>query len=312
MDKKLISLVIPAYKEWASLAQFFSELNQELAKLSTYDFEIIFVNDGSTDNTWEEIVKITNDNSFVRWLDLSRNFGKEVALTAWLETAKGEAVITLDADWQHPVTKLVDFLAEREQWYHIVYNQRPTIAWASFFKKVSSTLFYKFFNAISDFKLEPGTTDYRLLDRVVVDQYLKFWERNRLYRWLIDRMWYTKKALVFDAQERIGEDWASYTFSKLMRLAMDSVTSFSIFPLKLVWYLGLMVMIIAVVMIMYMWIDIIFMDNSRSFNNTTFLVIFSIFLSGITLSSLGLIALYIANIHEEVMERPLYIVKEKI
>ncbi len=310
--KKIISIVIPAYHEGASLHSFFLSLRKVLNSISEYDFEIIFVNDGSTDNTWDTIKDISLHHDNVRWLNLSRNFWKEVALTAWLEYAKGDAVITIDADGQHPVEKISEFIEERKNWYKIVYNKRPQIVGATFIKKMSSRLFYSIFNKISDFKLEPWTTDYRLLDRIVVDQYLKFWERNRLYRGLVDRMWFSKKALVFDAKQRIWDQWASYSFSKLLRLAMDSVTSFSIFPLKLVWYLWLLVMIIAIILIVFMAIDIVMMDNSRWFTNTSFLVIFSIFLSWITLSSLWMIALYIANIHEEVMERPLYIVKENI
>ena len=310
--KKLISLVVPAYQERACISLFYNKLVDTLEGLTEYDFEIIFVDDGSTDGTWEIINTLSHETIYIKALHLSRNFGKEIAMTAGIDVATWDAVITLDADGQHPVEKILDFLQTREQWYDIVYNKRPNIQWSTWMKRFTSTLFYSFFNKISDFKLEPGTTDYRLMDRKVVDYFLKFREKNRLYRGLVDWMWFSKQALIFDAGPRLAGGQASYSYKKLRRLAMDSITSFSLFPLKLVWYFGIVVVAISMILICVMLYDIFFQDNSLNFNNTSFLVIFSIFLSGITLASLGMIALYIANIHEEVMERPLYIIKDKI
>jgi dolichol-phosphate mannosyltransferase len=281
-------------------------------KLSMYTFEIIFVDDWSSDTTWEHILKISKKDKRIRWIRLSRNFGKEVAISAGIDIAVWDAVITLDADGQHPVDKLWLFLEEWQKWYEIVYNQRPDTLWATWIKKLSSILYYKIFNAFSEFKLEPWTTDYRLMDRKMVDYFLKFREKNRMYRGLVDRLWFSKKALIFNAIERVDHGTSSYSYGKLFKLAMNSVTSFSLFPLKLVWYFGLVVVCISVVLMLFMFRNIVFQWNTMQFNNTSALVVCSIFLSWLTLASLGMIALYIANIHEEVMERPLYIVKEKI
>jgi polyisoprenyl-phosphate glycosyltransferase len=143
-------------------------------------------------------------------------------------------VITLDADGQHPVIKLPDFLQAREEGYDIVYNKRPQNDGATWTKKITSKIFYAIFNRISEFTLEAQTTDYRLLDRKVVDVFLQFTEKNRLYRGLIDRIGFEKKALEFDALEAIGNRQATYSYSKLIQLALNSITSFSVFPLKLV------------------------------------------------------------------------------
>lgn len=310
-DKKLISIVIPAYKEEKNISVIYNDLEVILNKLDIYNFEIIFVNDWSPDLTWFEIAKLCEIDKKVKWINLSRNFWKELAMTAWLEFAIWSAVITLDADWQHPPEKIPDFISKWEQWYEIVYNKRPKIDWASFVKKLSSKLFYYFFNKISDFKLEESTTDYRLLDRKVVDVFLNFREKNRLYRWLIDWLWFKKIALVFNAKRRIHWEWATYNYFKLYKLALDSVTSFSLFPLKIVGYLWLLITTFSCLIFFIMVLDKIWFIN-MGFTNLALVVVINTILIWIVLMSLGFMALYIANIHEEVIWRPLYVVREKI
>jgi glycosyltransferase involved in cell wall biosynthesis len=307
--KKLISLVIPAYKEEKNIPLIYKELQKTLKNLSKYNFEIIFINDWSTDNTWFEIEKLCNDDSHVRGINLSRNFWKEISLTAWIEHAKWDAVITLDGDGQHPVDQIPNFIKEWENWFQIVYNKRPKTHGASAIKKLSSKVFYKIFNSISEFKFEDRTTDYRLLDRVVVDYFLKFSERNRLYRWIIDWLGFEKKALIFDADSRLDNGESSYSYRQLWNLAINSLTSFSIFPLKLVGYFGLLMTLVSSVLFMFVIIDKFTVDKF-SFSNIAALLLINMALVGIVLMALGLIALYIARIHEEVQGRPMYIIKE--
>mgnify|MGYP002348731711 FL=1 len=309
--KKLISIVLPCYGEEKNIYNTYTSLLDVLKTIKKYDFEIIFVNDGSPLNDWFEIAKLAAKDKIVKGVNLSRNFGKEIAITAGIELSRGDAIITLDADGQHPVEKIPDFIHAWEEWYDIVYNKRPNIKWASFIKTFSSKIFYYFFNKISDFKLEPSTTDYRLLDRKVVDVFVSFKEKNRIYRGLVDWIGFNKKALIFDALP--NKEWrkASYNFFKLLKLAMDSVTSFSLLPLKIVWYMWILISIWSYLLFIFMLIDRNF-GNKLHFSNIAFAVVINTLLIWIVLVSLGLIALYIANIHEEVLNRPLYIVKEKI
>lgn len=312
MEKKLISIVIPAYREEKNIPLIYDELKKILWKVQDkYDYEIIFINDGSPDNTWDKIKKVCEKDKNVKWINLSRNFWKEIAITAWIEKAKWDAVITLDWDWQHPVEKIPDFLKEWEKWYDIVYNKRPKIKWASFIKKLSSKLFYGIFNLFSEFKLESWTTDYRLLDRKVVNYYLKFKEKSRLYRWLTDWLGFNKKALIFDAKERL--DWwnSSYSYKNLFNLAINSLTSFSVFPLKLVGYLWFFITFVSWLLLVVIIFDKLFF-NIFQFSNLAIVVVLNTILMWIMMMSLGLIALYIARIHEEVLDRPMYIVKDKI
>lgn len=312
MSKKLISIVIPAFREEKNISLITNELQEILETIKDkYDYEIIFVNDGSPDNTWFEIEKLCINNKNIKWINLSRNFGKEIAITSGIEQAKWDAVITLDWDWQHPVSKIPAFLSEWENWYSMVYNQRPDTAWASFTKKLSSKIFYKIFNSISEFKLEPWTTDYRLLDRKVVDYYIQFEEKNRLYRGLTDWLGFNKKALIFDANKRLdGWNW-SYSYKKLFELAINSMTSFSMFPLKLVWYLWSLITTLSSLLLMIVLFDKIFF-NFFQFSNISIVVVLNTILMWIVMMSLGLIALYIWKIHEEVLGRPMYIIKNKL
>ena len=312
MSKKLISIVIPAYREEKNIPLIYVELKDVLKTIEdTYNYEIIFVNDWSPDTTWEEIVKLWEKDKNVKGINLSRNFWKEIAISAWIENAAWSAVITLDWDGQHPVEKIPKFIKNWEKWYQIVYNQRPNTQWASFFKKLSSKLFYKIFNAISEFKLEPWTTDYRLLDRKVVNYYIKFEEKNRLYRGLTDWLGFKKKALIFDAKERL--DWWewSYSYGSLFTLAINSLTSFSLFPLKLVGYLWSIITFLSTMLFFIIIFDKL-LFNIFQFSNIAIVVVFNTVLMWIVMISLWLIALYIGKIHEEVLGRPMYIIWDTI
>lgn len=186
--KKLVSIVIPAYNEADGLEQFVLQLLAHLHTLSVYDREVILVNDGSEDTTRKSIESLALQDARIKAINFTRNFGKELAMSAGLQYAQGNAVITIDADGQHPIERLGEFLEAREAGSAIVYNRRPHIAGASWLKRGSSALFYRIFNTIAEFPFEPQTTDYRLLDRQVVDIFLQFKEKNRIYRGLIDWM----------------------------------------------------------------------------------------------------------------------------
>lgn len=218
-------------------------------------------------------------------------------------------MITLDADGQHPVDRIPEFISEWESGYDVVYNKRPETIGVSWYKRWTSAVFYRLFNMISEFQLEPGTTDYRLLDRAVVDAYLRFSEKNRIYRGLIDWLGFSKKALIFPAKNRVHGE-ATYSYKMLFRLAFHSLTSFSFFPLKVVGYLGSLIVFAGSVTLFFQFIDKIGITH-WGFSNIGIVIVINTIMVGVVLMSLGLIGIYIANIHEEVIGRPLYIVKKK-
>lgn len=311
MKKQLISIVIPAYNEEHSIQKIYHSLTQVMKTLSgSYEYEIIFVDDGSNDGTWNAIETIAKKDKKVKGICFSKNFWKEIALTAWIFRASWDAVITIDCDGQHPVDKIPLFIEKWKEGYDIVYNKRPQIQGASFIKKISSSLFYTLFNAISEFKLEPHTTDYRILDRNVINAFLQFKEKNRMFRGIIDSLGFSKTYLVFDALPN-NERTPRYTYKKLYNLAINALTSFSIFPLKFIGYLGVFITIIGIVTMGIMILDKLWVVHLW-FTNLAFVVVSNTILIGIELISLWLIALYIAKIHSEVIEKPLYIEKKTI
>ena len=311
--KKHISFVIPAYREELYLRETIALLMKELAVFSAeYSFEIVIVNDGSPDDTWWVIQSLSDEYEGIVGVNLSRNFGKEIALTAWLEQSRGDAVITLDADGQYPIDKIPLFLQKRKEWYKIVYNKRPVQQWVSWFKTMSSKAFYRLFSQLSDVQIESQTTDYRLLDREVVKVFLKFKEKNRMFRGLIDWVGFKKYPLEFDTLPPPQWRVASYTYSKLLRLALDSLTSFSAVPLKLIGLMGGCISFMSSLAICFILGHKIFFANTWWFTNLGLFTLFNTFFIGILMIGMGLIAMYIARIHDEVMDRPLYIVDEVI
>ncbi|MFA6080439.1 MAG: glycosyltransferase family 2 protein [Candidatus Gracilibacteria bacterium] len=311
INKKLISFVLPVYNEEKNIPYVYADLLEVLSRVSeNYEYEIIFVNDGSRDKSWEIIHQIGLQDKKVKGLNLSRNFGKELALSAGIDAAGGDSVITMDADGQHPVENIHDFLRFWEEGYEIVYNIRPENKGASWIKKLSSVLFYKIFNSFSEFKLEPGATDFRLLDRIVVDAYKQCGEKNRMYRGLIDWLGFKRKGVVFSSTKRLTGE-ASYNYRRLLKLAVNNLTSFSFFPLKFVGFIGVLITCSSSILLVFQALDKIGVIHMQ-FSNLGIVIVINTMMMGIVMISLGLLGLYIANINEESIHRPIYIVREKI
>ena len=273
-----------------------------------YEYEIIFVNDGSRDNSFLEIFKLSRDDAHVKGLDFSRNFGKEPALSAGCHLASGDAVITMDADLQHPASLIPELLAHWEKGAEVVYTVRKKNEGASLMKKMTSSMYYWLFNKITSVTTEPRSTDFRLMDKKVMDVFRRFPERERMFRGMVDWMGYKRARVEFDARKRLHGE-AAYSYAKLFRLALNSFTSFSMLPLKLAGYLGVIITTLSGVLLTVMVISEFF-AGWWVFTPLAILATVNIFLVGIVLISLGFVALYIARIHNEVINRPLYIVRE--
>lgn len=307
---KLISIVIPVFNEEKNIPLVFTAIKDVFEQLPEHDFEVIFVNDGSRDNSLLEILKLSREDSRVKGLDFSRNFGKEPATSAGCHHAEGDAVITMDADLQHPPELILRFLKLWEGGAEVVYTVRTLNTGASWFKKVSSKLFYFIFNKVSEVKTESGTTDFRLMDKKVIEVFHKFPERERMFRGMIDWMGYKREKVEFVARERIHGS-VNYSYSKLFQLAMNSLTSFSLLPLRLAGYIGIFIIVVSGLTLGGM-LTANWLADPNMFTPIAILGVSNMFLIGIVLISLGFIALYIARIHNEVINRPLYIVREKV
>ncbi len=307
---KLISIVIPVFNEEKNIPLVFEEVKKTFSACPEYAFEIIFVNDGSSDNSLLQILKLSREDNRVKGLDFSRNFGKEPATSAGCHFARGDAVITLDADLQHPPSLIPKFIELWENGTEVVYTVRKENKGAGWFKKISSKIFYWLFNRVSEVQTESGTTDFRLMDKKVIEVFRKFPERERMFRGMIDWMGYKRQKVEFVADDRVNGR-ASYSYKKLFQLAINSFTSFSLLPLRLAGYVGVVIIVVSGLLLTVMLITRWFIDPTM-FTPIAILGVSNLFLIGVVLISLGFIALYIARIHNEVINRPLYIVRERV
>jgi len=315
-NMKLISVIVPIYNEKENIPLFFEEFLKINEKLKdNYSFELIFVNDGSTDASIDKLYKLEDNNKSninIKILDFARNFGKEIALTAGIENASGDACLMIDADLQHPIELIPNFITEWEEGFDVVIGIREANKGEGVIKKFGSKLYYSIMNKISDTKITPRATDFRIIDKSVVEAFLRFTERKRMTRALIDWLGFKKEYIHFNANPRkFGQ--ASYNVIKLIKLALNSFVSHSLFPLKITGYLGIFITVFFGGLGLFIFIGRYFINNSfaLSFTGPALLAIFNAFLIGIVLSSLGLIALYIANIENEVKNRPLYIIRKR-
>lgn len=312
MEKRLISIVIPFYNEENNIPLVYRELKKILNN-ANYSFEIIFVNDGSTDNSSTELDKITAADHTVKVIEFSRNFGKEVAMTAGLDICQGAACILMDADLQHPVEMMHEFIKRWENGAEVVVGVRNKNKSEGLIKKAGSYLFYLTINAISETEITPSSTDYRLLDRIVIEEFKRLKEKNRMTRALIDWLGFKRDYVYFNANERLyGKP--SYNYLKLFRLAVSSYISHSLLPLKIAGYLGIVITSFSTLLGLVMFVDKFFLKDPYKmyFSGTAMLATIIMFLIGIVLSCLGLIALYIGNIHGEVVNRPMYIIRRRV
>jgi dolichol-phosphate mannosyltransferase len=310
---KSISIIIPAYNEEKNIFPVYTALKKVFASMEkTYEFSILFVNDGSTDNTIFEIEKLSKTDMLVKYIDFSRNFGKELATTAGINNCICDACIMLDADMQHPAELIPKFIAKWEEGNDVVIGVRKENKSDGWAKRLGSKIFYKIINQIADVYIMPSATDFRLIDRVVITEFNRFTETNRMTRALVDWLGFRQTYIYFDANKRL-HGTASYDFWKLFKLAINSFVSLSLMPLKLAGSLGIIITTVSGVAGLYILLGKYFFHTNfaSTFSDAENLAILILFLVGIILMSIGLLAIYVANIHSEVINRPMYVVRRK-
>ena len=309
--KNKIAIIVPTYNEEDNLHIFFKETNEIIQNLEDYTWEFIFIDDGSDDSTWRIIDEMSNSHKSVRGVRLSRNFGKELALTAGVleSTEELDAVILMDADLQHPPSTIPQLVQQWESGHQIVTTQRKSIRY-SMWREIGSNFFYFMLNNFSKLNIQQKATDFRLLDKQVVKVIKDFPERNRFFRGIIDWVGFKKTSIIFDSPDRAGGK-STFSFNGLFNLAVNSFTSFSLMPLKVTGYLGVAVTAISGILFLYMIITHLVLGLTL-FTKLAYFVVFNTLLFGIVLVALGLIAWYIGSIHTEVSSRPLYIVQDRV
>lgn len=309
---KLISIIIPVFDEEKNIPLLYDKLVKTFDGLKDkYDREIIFVNDGSKDKSGEIIENLANSKE-VKYIEFSRNFGKEIAASAGIHHCQGDAAIIIDADLQHPPELIPEFISKWENGADIVIGVRRENKNEGLVKKCGSILFYRIMNSIGDTKIIPNSTDYRLIDKKVIQEFNRFTEKNRITRGLIDWLGFERDYVHFKANGRnFGK--ARYDNLQLVKLAVSTFVGHSLFPLKFAGYLGILITFFSGALGIFIFVERYILGDpwSMHFSGPAILAVINLFLIGIVLICLGLTALYIANIHQEVINRPMYVIRSK-
>ena len=305
----LISIVLPVFREAEGILHFGETLIGVLNDLGL-PYELIFVEDDSPDRSFEQLRELHRRHpAVVRAMSLSRRFGHQASLAAGFDEARGEVVICMDSDMQHP-PHLVPFLLW--QWslgHQLVYTRRRKQEGRSPLKEFASQCFYRAINYLSEVHLEDGTADFRLMDRVVVDALRRFGERWLFYRGLVQWAGYRRVAVWYDAPPRFAGT-SSYTWKRMFRLGADALFTFSLFPLRLSYALGASALVLTLFYAIFTFVR--WAIGSGEAPGYTSLVLLVSALSGLNLICLGIVGEYVGRIHEQVKHRPLYLVKERI
>lgn len=306
---KKISILIPAYNEEKNLENLISTLNSQIAEVSAlaaYEWEYMFVNDGSRDNTLKMLEELHKTEPRVNYVNLSRNFGKENAMKAGMDYVSGDAVIIMDADLQHPVEAIPEMVYWWEKGYDDVYGRRTTRGKESWLRKKLSLAFYSMLQGTTRIEILQNVGDFRLLDRRVVDAIRQLPENQRYTKGLYCWVGYNKKEVLYEQKDRM-EGESSFNFKGLLNLAIEGITCFTTAPLRMASVLGFVVSIIALVYIAFTIVKTIVWGDAVQGYPTLLCAI--LFLGGVQLISLGIIGEYIARIFNETKERPVYIVE---
>ena len=309
-NMKKISIVIPVYNEKKVLEISYNKIKGILENIEQYDYEIIFVNDGSKDESISILEAISNEDSKVKIISFSRNFGQEAALTAGLKYVTGDAIVIIDADLQDPPELIPEMLILWEEGNEVIYGKRKRRKGESTFKLLSAKMFYKTLNALSDVEIPKDTGDFRLVDRKVVDVINSMPEHNKFIRGLFSWVGFKQYAYEYKRNERIAGK-SKYPFKKMWKLATDGIVSFSTKPLKIVGGIGILTIILSICILIYSLISFALKLNNLTPGWTSIMVAITLF-SGVQLLSIYIISGYISRIYDETRKRPEYIIEKKI
>lgn len=307
MTKKKISLLIPAYNEQEVLRHLYERLVKLAGENKGYDFEFLFVNDGSRDNTLEMIKSYAKDDERIAYVNLSRNFGKEIAMIAGLDHVTGDATVIIDADLQDPPELIPMMISYWEEGFDDVYARRKSRAGESWLKKITSELYYKILQKSTNIPIQQDTGDFRLLDKRCVEALRQFRESQRNAKGMFSWIGYKKKEIMYDRDPRAAGE-TKWNYVKLTNLAIDGITSFTTAPLRISTVFGGLVSFAAFIYIVYIVVRTILYGSDLAGYPSTMAVI--LFLGGIQLLSLGIIGEYVGRIFNETKQRPLYLVEE--
>ncbi len=306
MKQSFISVVAPVFNEAQTIREFFTRVTQTLKNFS---FELVLVDDGSHDLSWQIIQELAKSNKSIRAIRLARNFGHQAALTAGLEHAKGDAVIIIDSDLQDPPEIILEMIEKWKEGFDVVYGVRKERKGESLFKKTTASLFYHFFRSTSQINAPLEAGDFRLLSRNVVNALKQLPERVRFLRGLTSWVGFKQTGVYYTRDPRFSGE-TKFSIVRMLRFALDGITSFSALPLQMAIYVGFFTTLISILVIFYsLYIKLFSHDVVPGWTSLLSVVVF---LGGVQLLMIGVIGEYISRIYQEVKQRPVYIVEQTI
>lgn len=302
-----VSIIVPTYNEEPGIDILFAAIDGQMARLRL-KYELIFVNDGSTDGTMARLSTLANQYDFVKVIEFSRNFGHQIAVTAGMDASTGDVVVIMDADMQDPPELIEEFLMKWREGYDVVYAVREQRTGESWFKLATAKLFYRILDRATDIQIPLDTGDFRLMNRNVVDCICDIHEKHRYLRGLVSWVGFKQTGVTYVRQPRyVGE--TKYPLRKMIKFALDGLTSFSHVPLKLATRLGFYSAVIGFVMMIVTLALKLF--THQTIQGWTSLMVVVLFMGGIQLMMLGVLGEYVGRIYDEVRDRPLYIIKNQ-
>lgn len=304
---KKITIIIPAYNEDEALPLLYERLNKVTNELKKYEFELLFINDGSKDKTIKIIKELRAVDKRVSYVDFSRNFGKEIAMIAGLDYAKGDCVIFIDADLQDPPELIPELIKYWEEGYDDVFARRRSRKGETFFKKFTSKMYYKILQKLTRVEIQRDTGDFRLLDRRCVNALIKLRETQRCSKSMFSWIGYNKKEVLFDRDPRVAGE-TKWNYKKLVDLAIDGITSFTTSPLRISTYLAIPTFLVLFIYFIYVIIKSIVISEAIQAYQAIILLV--LFFSGIQIMLFGIMGEYLGRIFNETKNRPLYFIKE--
>jgi dolichol-phosphate mannosyltransferase len=305
--KKLISYIFPIYNEAENIQVLYRTISDIVGHHKEYSYEFIFINDASIDKSLDILRQIQSNDKRITVIDLSRNFGHQIAVTAGIDYARGDALIIMDSDMQDPPEVSLELTKKWEQGYDVVYAQRRSRQ-DTLFKKLTANIYYRLLHQVADIDIPRDTGDFRLIDRKVADQMRRFKEHNRFLRGMISFIGYKQTAVQFDRGHRHAGE-TGYPLRKMIKFAADGIFGFSTAPLRFITKCGYFIATLAFLGIIYALLMKVFAPQI-TIEGWTFIVISILLIGGVQIIMLGVVGSYIGRIFTEVQDRPLYAVKD--
>src|SRR5690606_8193661 len=301
----ILSIIIPIYNEEKIIPELYQRLTNA-AKEITSDYELIFINDGSKDRSILELINLSQQDSKVYFINFSRNFGHQIAVTAGIDYCKGDAVVIIDGDLQDPPELIPEMYRKHQEGYEVVYAQREKRAGETYFKKITAQLFYRTLKKLTSVDIPLDTGDFRLIDRKIVEALKNMPEQNKFLRGQIAWLGFNQTSIVFNRDKRkYGK--SGYPLSKMIKFALDGITGFSDKPLEYVSRLGFIISGLSFLIILYAIFSHFFLK--QTITGWTSLIISSMFIGGVQMISIGVIGEYVARINKNILSRPLYLIQ---